>query len=76
MDEDRAERTLKRVAQALSVSEDVFLKGHPQGVSPATAISEELELLRLFSTITDPEARRACLRYVRSLTDSTDMAAG
>lgn len=73
MAEDRTESALKRVAQALSVSEDVFLRGHSRGVSPATAISEELELLRLFATITDPEVRRACLRYVQNL---ADMASG
>ncbi|APT35086.1 hypothetical protein MCBMB27_05795 (plasmid) [Methylobacterium phyllosphaerae] len=76
MDGDRTKSALKRVAEALSVSEDVFLKGHPRGVSPATAISEELELLRLFATLTDPEIRRTCLRYVQNLAASSDMAAG
>lgn len=76
VDEDRTRKALKRVAQALSVSEDVFLRGHPRGVSPATAISEEYKLLRLFATITDPEVRRTCLRYVQNLADSSDMADG
>ncbi|MCJ2062930.1 hypothetical protein MKK63_09430 [Methylobacterium sp. J-088] len=76
MAEDCTKSALKRVAQALSVSEDVFLKGHPRGVSPTATISEELELLRLFATITDPEVRRTCLRYVQNLADTSDMAAG
>ena len=76
MAEDRTKSALKRVAQALSVNEDVFLAGHPRGESPAKATSEELELLRLFAAIADPEMRRTCLRYVQTLADSSDMAAG
>ena len=76
MDEDRTKSVLKRVAKALNVSEDMFLKGDPRGVGPATAISEELELLRLFATIKDLEARRTCLQYVQNLADTSNMAAG
>ena len=76
MDEDRTKRALKRVAQALSVSEDVFRKSRSQVVANVPAISEELELLRLFAAITDPEARRTCLQYVQNLADASDMAAG
>ena len=76
VDDNRTKTALQRVAQALSVSEDVFLGGHLQGVSSATAISEEFELLRLFATITDPEVRRTCLRYVKNLAGCSAMAAG
>ena len=76
MDKGRSKNTLKRVAQALNVSEDAFLEGRSQSMPTVPAISEELELLRLFATITDPEVRRDCLRYVQNLADSSDMAAG
>ncbi|MET3414857.1 hypothetical protein ABIC30_006059 [Methylobacterium sp. 1030] len=75
MGEDRTKSVLKRVAQALSVSENVFLKGHPRGVLPVTPISEELELLRLFATITDPNVRRTCLQYVQNLAASSSETA-
>ncbi|MCJ2017566.1 hypothetical protein MKK84_09060 [Methylobacterium sp. E-065] len=75
MDEYRVKNTLKRVAQALNVSEDVFFQDRSQGMPTEPAISEELELLRLFSTITDPEARRTCLRHVRDLAQLVDRAA-
>jgi hypothetical protein len=77
LDEDRDRSTLKRVAQALGVSEVVFLEnGSSRGEAAVLAISEELELLRLFSRITDPETRRSCLDYVQSLAYPSDMAAG
>lgn len=76
MHEHRTRSTLKRVAQALSVNEDVFLRADPRAMSSATARLEELELLRLFSAIADPEARWACLDCVRNFANSTDMVAG
>ncbi|WP_267427810.1 hypothetical protein [Methylobacterium sp. GC_Met_2] len=76
MDEDRTKRALKRVAQALSVSEDVFLEDRSRGMPTVSAISEELELLRLFSVIEDPEACQACLECVQNFASSADMAAG
>ena len=77
MDEDRTKSTLKRIAQALGVSEEVFREEAFQHRDASMqAMSEELELLRLFSAITDPEARRSCLTYVQSLAKPADMAAG
>lgn len=76
MNEHRTKNVLKRVAQALNVSEDAFFEDRSRDMPTVPAISEELELLRLFSTVTDPEARRTCLRYVQSLADAADMAAG
>lgn len=78
MDGDRTRIALRRVAEALGVSEDTFLarrddtRSSPE-ISPA---EEQLELLRLFATITDPEVRRSCLEYVRNAAVPTDMAAG
>jgi hypothetical protein len=67
MDDDRAQFTLQRVAQTLGISSDVFdeqtsysldLSGAPVGV-------QAVELLNLFSIISDPEVRQSCLAYVR-----------
>ena len=75
MDEHRTKNVLKRVAQALNVSEDVFFEDRSRDMPTVPALSEELRLLRLFSTITDPEARRTCLRHVRDLAQLVDRAA-
>lgn len=76
MGEHRTNNVLKRVAQALNISEDAFFENRSRDMPTVPAISEELELLRLFSAITDAEARRTCLRYVQNLADAADMAAG
>lgn len=77
MDEDRTRSTLKRVVRALGVSEDVFREGGLQnGEAALQTWTQELELLRLFSTIADPQVRWSCLEYVRAAAASADTATG
>ena len=73
--DDRTKSNLRRVAQALGVNEDVFCEGDLQhGEAAVQAWSQEVELLRLFAAIADPEVRRSCLEYVRAAAGSADMA--
>lgn len=64
---DTTKAALQRIAQTLGVSEEMFLGARDAGPSVAAEhrLSEELELLRVFQTIEDPEVRHACLAFVR-----------
>jgi hypothetical protein len=77
VDQNRTRSTLKRIAQELGISEEVLRDEAFQNHDAAVrGMSEELQLLRLFSAIADPEIRRSCLEYVRAAALSADIAAG
>ncbi|PJI55342.1 hypothetical protein CTI14_05705 [Methylobacterium radiotolerans] len=64
---DTARAALQRIAQTLGISEEMFLGARDAGPSVAAEhrLSEELELLRVYQTIEDPDTRLVCLAFVR-----------
>lgn len=72
----RSSGQLAKIAAALKVSVGSFLDEPSRPASPTQQSSvdprDALELLGLYEAITNPEARRACLAYMRAAAERSD----
>ena len=70
MSDDQRRKTIRRIAETLGISENEFYEcPNDQTPSSRSDAAEVLELIKLFSAITDSRVRLNCLAYVRNCAD-------
>lgn len=69
--------TLLKIADALGISHETFLRDHGNVARRPPTKMEELELLNLFRMIDHPRERQACLDFIKTMAaDSEKVRSG